>query len=161
MFEICGVIVINLVVFIKIHEVAARERKTNDLGAVWILLNRPAQKDRSTALKFRNVGSAMDGLNDFGPILNGPGVDGVADEIRGSPLDGRKEDVQCLYGPQIKSEVLINPGGEEPNNISSGCISKNQSANVKNFVENDLNKQSTDPKSTWIPSLYSAQSYWG
>ncbi|KAA0049771.1 DUF4283 domain-containing protein [Cucumis melo var. makuwa] len=126
----------------------------NDLGAVQIPLNRPTQKDRSNALKVRNADSAMDGLNVVGPGLIGPAVD--SKELSGSTVAGRRDDGLGSFGPRIESANLLNHGGEE-SNTAAGCISKNQSANVNNFVKNDLNKQSTDSKSTWA-SLFGTSS---
>ncbi|TYK26642.1 uncharacterized protein E5676_scaffold313G002880 [Cucumis melo var. makuwa] len=134
----------------KVHEAATRERKTTDLGAGRFSLNRPAQKDQLNAPNFRNVGYAIDGPFDSGPNLNGPGIDGVADGLRGSPFGGQKSN-----GLQIEAKKLLIPGGEEPN--ISDCISKIQDANVNIVVENGINKQSTDSKCTWA-SLFETSS---
>lgn len=83
----------------KIHEAAAREQKTNDLGAVWLPLNRPAQKDRVTSLSLRNDESRIDGLNKSGPNLNGIGIDSGPGGQRGSAVVGLKKDGQSSHGP--------------------------------------------------------------
>uniref|UniRef100_A0A9I9EE75 DUF4283 domain-containing protein n=1 Tax=Cucumis melo TaxID=3656 RepID=A0A9I9EE75_CUCME len=132
----------------KVHEAATRERKTNDLGAIRVPLNRPTQKDRSNACKVCN--NEMDGLNVVGPGLNGLVVE--LDVLRGSTVAGRNFNGQCDFGPRINSADLMKHEG-----VASGSILKNQGANVNNFVENDLNKLSNDSKSTWA-SLFGTSS---
>lgn len=71
----------------KVHEAAARERKTIDLDAVRPL-NRLAQKNRSAGFNFPSVGSTVNGLNVTGPKIIGLQIEGEA--VGGSESGGLK-----------------------------------------------------------------------
>ncbi|TYK18951.1 uncharacterized protein E5676_scaffold418G00380 [Cucumis melo var. makuwa] len=164
----------------KVHEAAVRERKTNDLGTVRISLNWPTQKDRSIVLKVHNADSMMDGLNVVGPDLIGPDVE--SEGKRGSKEAGRRDDGLGSFGPRNETVIgrcgssvcgqklddissgsriefgdFFNSGEDEPSNVSSGCVLNNQNANVSNVVQNGINKQLIDSKSTWA-SLFGTSS---
>ncbi|KAA0026071.1 uncharacterized protein E6C27_scaffold581G00620 [Cucumis melo var. makuwa] len=59
----------------KVHEAATRERKTNDLGAIRVPLNRPTQKDQSSGLNSRKCGSPVGGLKAVGNYVSGPQIE--------------------------------------------------------------------------------------
>lgn len=99
----------------KIHEAAACERKTIDLDAVRLPLNRPTQKNRSAG--FTSVESAVSGMSSIEPKLSGRQIEGG--DVSGSDFGGLK--AESFKGPRIENMVKLNTA-----EIGPPLTSKNQ-----------------------------------